>query len=105
MWVKLFGRVMSAVPMPVTPFGRLLFSPPSTTVLLAVSMMALQLLRESYIGFPSSTVIETKLGQNGKAYRAISVTLLEMLTEVKSLHLWKANSPILSRPSGDFGNS
>ena len=49
----------------VTPFGIMLFLHPTTTVFLSVSMMALQLLRESYIGFPSSTVIETKLGQNG----------------------------------------
>ena len=44
-------------PMVVTEFGITVVLQPSSSVLLDVSMMALQLLRESYIGLPLATVI------------------------------------------------
>jgi hypothetical protein len=86
-------------------------------MLVPVSMMALQLSRESYTVFPLSTVIEVKPWQliNGqypnfftllgmvtevkpsqlpKAFPPISSTLFGMVIEVKPPQLWKAPSPM-----------
>ena len=44
-------------PMEVTELGMVVFLQPATSVLVAVSMMALQSLRESYFVLPASTLM------------------------------------------------
>jgi hypothetical protein len=50
-------------PMAFTEFGMTVFWQPAINVLLAVSMMALQLPRESYTVLPLSTVMFSRLIQ------------------------------------------
>ena len=47
----------------VTEFGIIVFLQPAISVFDAVSIIALQLLRESYLLFPDDTVILERLGQ------------------------------------------
>ena len=68
---------------------------PTKSVLLAVSMIALQSLRLSYIVFPSSTVMDARLTQSVNGLVLIVVTLAEMLTSLSAEHLAKASSSIL----------
>ena len=56
---------------------------PAIRVLLAVSIIALQLLRESYLVFPLSTMMDVRLEQLEKAPPPIDVTLLPMVTEFR----------------------
>ena len=51
----------------VTLLGIMVFWHPQINVLVEVSIMALQLSRESYIAFPEPTLIEAKLRQNENA--------------------------------------
>ena len=60
----------------VTLLGMVVFLQPVISVLLAVSIIALQALRESYTAFPLSTVIEVKVGQFRNACSPILFTLL-----------------------------
>ena len=60
----------------------IVFLQPERSVFVAVSMIALQLLRESYIIFPLSTTIEVKPLQLAKARLPIEVTELGTVTEV-----------------------
>ena len=71
------------LPMDVTLLGMIVFLHPAIKVLLLVSMMALQLLRESYFVLPFSTTIEVKPEQPKNALLPIDVTLLEIVIEVK----------------------
>ena len=52
--------------------------------------MALQLSRESYTVFPSSTTMDVKPLQNSKAKSPIDVTLEGIVNDVKPLQLEKA---------------
>ena len=54
-------------PMDVTLLGMVVFLQPCINVLLAVSIMALQLSRESYFVLPLSTLMEAKPLQPQKA--------------------------------------
>ena len=63
--------------------GIRVFLQPIIKVLVAVSIIALQLLRESYFVFPLSTTIEVKPSQFAKAPYQIEVTELGMVTDVK----------------------
>ena len=54
-------------PILVTPLGMIVFLQPNTNVLLSVSIMALQLSRESYFVFSDSTFIEVRPVQLEKA--------------------------------------
>ncbi len=54
-------KLNAAKPMAVTVLGMIVFMQPRTRVLDAVSIMALQLLRESYTVLPLSTVILVRL--------------------------------------------
>ena len=56
---------------------------PEINVFEDVSIIALQLLRESYIVLPLSTFIDVKLEQPAKAQSPMLVTLLGMVTEVR----------------------
>ena len=74
------------------------FTQPAINFLDDFSMMALQLLRESYLVFPDATDMEVRPLQPRKASLDISVTLAGMLMEVKPLQPEKAHQPILSSP-------
>ena len=62
-------------PIVVTELGIIVLWHPVIRVLLSVSIIALQLLRESYLGFPFSTTIEVK-AEHLKASLPIDVTEL-----------------------------
>ena len=79
----------------VTLLGIMVFLLPAINVFVAVLIIALQLLRLSYIIFSFSTTIEVKLLQLLKALSPILMTLLGIVMEVKLLQLLKALSPIL----------
>ncbi len=70
----------------VTLLGIIVFLHPAINVLVAVSMMALQFSRESYLGLLESTFIDVRLEQLPKAKYPILVTLLGMVIEVKPEH-------------------
>jgi hypothetical protein len=74
--------------------GIMVFLHPEINVLLAVSIIALQLLRESYTVLPLSTCIDTKSLHSSKALMPMKVTALGMVTEVRPSHSSKAISPI-----------
>lgn len=82
-------------PMAVTLLGISVFLQPATKQLLSVSIIALQLLRESYRGLPDTTLMTDRLLLPQKIAFAILETLLGMVTESKFLHQQKAYSPIL----------
>ena len=67
----------------VTLLGMVVFMQPLINVFEDVSIIALQLLRESYIVLPLSTFIDVKLEQPAKAQSPMLVTLLGMVTEVR----------------------
>ena len=71
-------------PMDVTLLGIIVFLHPKMSVLVAVSMIALQLFLESNFGFPDSTTIVVK-PQPEKALSPMDVTLWGIITKVKPL--------------------
>ena len=77
-----------------TLLGIMVFLHPIISVLLLVSMIALQLSRESYFVLPFSITIEVKPVQPRNAASPMDVTLLGMVIEVKPLHSWNAKFPI-----------
>ena len=79
----------------VTLLGIIVVLHPECSVFVAVSIIALQLFRESYTGFPSSTTIEVKPEQPLKALSPMLVTLLGIVTEVKPEQKKKAALPML----------
>ena len=92
--VTLFGMVTEVSPlqyskadspMDVTLLGIIVFEHPFIKVLVAVSIMALQLSRESYFGLPLSTLIDVKPLQPKKALSPMDVTLLGMVRDVRPL--------------------
>ena len=68
---------------------------PCIRVLVAVSMIALQFSRLSYIGFPSSTTILVNEVQPANAASPMLVTFLGIKTFVNKEHLEKAKCPML----------
>ena len=73
----------------------IVFGQPAISVLDVVSIMALQLSRESYFVFPDSTLIEVKPSHSGKIPCPMLVTLLGMVIEVRLLQPWKTPLPML----------
>ena len=73
-------------PMDVTLLGKVVFLHPTINVFDEVSMIALQLLRESYFGLSFSTSIEVRAQQPEKAPGSMYVKLLGMVIEVRLLH-------------------
>jgi len=71
----------------VTDEGMVEFLHPTISLLLVVSIIALQLLRESNVGFPCATEMVVSPVQSAKAPTPILVTLLGMVTEVKLVQL------------------
>ena len=63
MLVKSVQTLKASSPMEVTELGITVFLHPAMSLLLLVSMMALQLLRESYTVLPLSTTIDSILIQ------------------------------------------
>ena len=72
-------------PMHVTSLGMTVLLHPLINLFFADSIMALQLLRESYLGLASSTKSEFNPLQNVKAALPMDVTLLGMVTDVSPL--------------------
>ena len=70
------------LPMDVTVLGIMVFWQPRINILLAVSIIALQLLRESNIVFPLDTVILVKPLQPENAFSPMVVTELGIVTLV-----------------------
>ena len=81
-------------PIDVTSLGITVFIQPCIRLLVAVSIIALQLLRESYFVFPLSTEIDVRLEQNPKGVSPIDVTLLGISMDVSLEQKLKAPSPI-----------
>ena len=75
----------AAYPMLVTLLGITVVLHPLIKVLDALSIIALQLSRESYVLFPLSTIIEVKLEQPTNAKPVMELTLLGMVTLVRPL--------------------
>ena len=88
------------LPILVTVLGIIVLLQPRISVFVAVSMMALQLSRESYLVFSTETLIEDNPVQPLKALAFMAVTLEGMFTEVRPMQPWNALSPILVTPEG-----
>ena len=67
----------------VTEFGIIVFLHPKNKVFVFVSIIALQLSRESYFVFPDSTSIDVRPEQPEKAGLLMLVTELGMVTLVR----------------------
>ena len=80
--------------MPVTLLGIIVDEQPAIKLLVAVSMIALQLLRESYTGLPFSTTMETRLEQLRNAFFPMLVRLLGIIIEVRPEQYPNAHSPM-----------
>ena len=85
-------------PMLVTLLGIIVFLHPIINSLLEVSIIALQLLRESYLLLPFSTTKEVRSEQPENAFCPMLVTLLGMVTEVRPPHPRNALLPMLVTP-------
>ena len=70
-------------PMLVTLLGMIVFLQPDISVLDEVSMIALQLLRESYFLLPDSTLIEVRPEQPANASHPMLATRLGIVMEVR----------------------
>ena len=81
--------------MVVTLLGIVLLPQPINRVLVAVSIIALQLSRLSYVVLPSSTTIEVREEQPEKVPYPMLVTLLEIVMEVREEQSRKAQSLML----------
>ena len=73
---------------------------PFINLLVADSIIALQLSLESYFEFPSSTLIEVRRLQPEKAPSPIVVTEFGIVTEVREEQPLKASLPIVMRELG-----
>ena len=73
-------------PMLVTELGMVVDWHPAISVLEAVSIMALQFSRESYIVLLLSTTIEVREEQPANAHSPMLVTEVGMVTEVREEH-------------------
>ena len=87
-------------PIEVTLSGIIVEAQPKINLLVEVSIIALQLFLESYIVFPSSTLIVVKDVQPEKALFPIEVTLSGITIEHKDVQPQKAAQLILVTLSG-----
>ena len=92
--VRLEHPENAKLPMFVTLLGIVVFLQPNNIVLRAVSIMALQLLRESYLGLPPSTIMEVRPLHAWKAPSSMDFTLLGIVMDVRPEHPIKAFLPI-----------
>ena len=95
MLVRLEQSLNAHSPMLVTELGMVEFLHPTISVLLDVSIIALQFLRLSYTGFPASTVMLVRLEQPLNALYPMLVTELGMVMLVRLEQSLNANSPML----------
>ena len=79
----------------VTELGMVVDWHPAIRVLVAVSIIALQFSRESYVVLPLSTTIAVRAEQPANAYRPMLVTELGMVIEVMEEQELNAPSPML----------
>ena len=79
------------LPIKFTVFGITVFLQPEISVFVEVSMMALQLFRESYVVLPESTMIVCRLVQELKTHLPILVTLRGIVMEDKLMQPLKAS--------------
>ena len=86
----------------MTESGITVFWHPVIRLLLAVWIIALQLLRLSYIGLSFATVMEVNPLHPVKAFPPIEVTEFGMVMEVSPLHPRKASSPMVVTVLGMF---
>ena len=84
----------------VTDEGMVVVLQPTTRVLLAVSIMALQLSRESYFVLPASTLRLVKLEQLENAPFPMLVTDEGMVMLVKPVQPWNAHPSMLVTDEG-----
>ena len=77
-------------PMLVTLLGIVVLLHPAINVLDDVSIIALQLLRESYLVFPFSTTMVVKSQQSTKAKYPMLITLLGIMMEGRPQQYAKA---------------
>ena len=84
----------------VTDEGMVVVLQPATRVLLAVSIIALQLSRESYFVLPASTLMLVKPVQRSNAYLPKLVTDEGMLTLVRPVQSLNAPCPMLVTDEG-----
>ena len=66
------------------PSGMIVAAQPTANLFVAVSIMALQLSLESYLGFPSATCKDLRLVQYPKGSVPMSVTLAGIVIESKA---------------------
>ena len=81
-------------PIEVTELGMVVFLQPEISVFVAVSIIALQLFRESYFVFPLSTTILVSPLQPSNAWSPIEVTEFGMVTDVSPRQSRNAPLPI-----------
>ena len=79
----------------VTLLGITVFLQPATSVLLAVSIMALQPSRLSYTLLSAATVMLSRPEHSPNASYPMLVTLLGISTLVRPKQLWNAPTPML----------
>ena len=72
--------------MAVTELGMIVLLQPTINLFVDVSMIALQLLRESYVPLFLSTTTDVSLEQSKNAAEPIEVTELGIITEVSPVH-------------------
>ena len=84
MLVKPLQPEKAPPPMDVTVLGMVVFLQPTIRVLSLVRISALQLSRESYVALPAATTIDVRASQSSNTALPINVTLLPMVTLVKS---------------------
>ena len=82
-------------PMLVTELGITVFLHANIILLVAVSITALQLSRESYLGFPVSTIIDVRPLQSENALPAMFLTELGMVMLVSPVQPENAHFSIL----------
>ena len=100
MEARLLQPSNAEIPIEVTLLGIIVAEQPALRQLLLVSIMALQLSRESYVVLPSSTMMEVRLLQPEKAEPPMLATLSGMVMEVRLLQPENAQIPMLVTPSG-----
>ena len=81
--------------MEVTELGMVVFLQPAINVLVAVSIMALQLLRESYLGLSLAAEMVARLEQPENAPSPMVVTEVGMLMAVRPVQPSNAPSPMV----------
>ena len=72
----------------ITEFGITVFIHPAINIFVFVSIIALQLSRESYLLFPVSTSIVIRLEHPLNNPHPILVTNFDMVTQVNSEQFW-----------------